>query len=39
MTNRPYGNLAQPNQMATILLMGIASVWYVYEKKMKIHLF
>jgi len=33
MTNRPYGNLAQPNQMATILLMGIASVWYVYEKK------
>ncbi|MCU4436196.1 pilin glycosylation ligase domain-containing protein [Acinetobacter bereziniae] len=33
MSTRPYGNLAQPNQMGTILLMGIASSWYVYEKK------
>jgi O-antigen ligase len=27
---RPGGNLAQPNQLATLLVMGIASVGYLY---------
>lgn len=28
---RPGGNLAQPNQLATLLLMGIASMLFLYE--------
>ena len=28
---RPGGNLAQPNQLATLLLMGIASLLFLYE--------
>lgn len=30
---RPGGNLGQPNQLATLLLMGIASVVYLVESK------
>ena len=29
---RPGGNLGQPNQLATLLLMGLASVAYLWEK-------
>lgn len=29
---RALGNLAQPNQLATLLLMGLAALAYVYEK-------
>jgi O-antigen ligase len=28
---RPGGNLAQPNQLATLLLMGLASLLYLFE--------
>lgn len=28
---RPGGNLGQPNQLATLLVMGLASLCYVYE--------
>lgn len=31
---RAIGNLAQPNQLATLLLMGIASLALAYEKKL-----
>lgn len=34
-TSRAYGNLAQPNQMATILFIGLISIWYLYEKANK----
>lgn len=34
-SSRPYGNLAQPNQMATILFIGLISLWYLYEKESK----
>lgn len=30
---RAYGNLAQPNHMATILCMGLIGLWYIYEIK------
>lgn len=30
---RPGGNLGQPNHLATLLLMGIASLAYLYEEK------
>jgi len=30
---RAAGNLAQPNQLATLLLMGMASLGYVFEKR------
>ncbi len=30
---RPGGNLGQPNQLATLILMGIASVAYLFESK------
>ena len=30
---RAMGNLGQPNQLATLLLMGIAALAYVYERK------
>jgi O-antigen ligase len=30
---RPGGNIAQPNQLATLLLMGIASLVYLFEKR------
>ncbi|MCO8081387.1 PglL family O-oligosaccharyltransferase [Acinetobacter lwoffii] len=33
---RPYANFAQPNNMATFLLMSLMSCLYLYEKK-KIH--
>lgn len=29
---RPFANLAQPNSLATLLCLGLASVWYLYEK-------
>lgn len=29
--DRPMGNLAQPNQLATLLLIGIVALSYVYE--------
>lgn len=31
---RPGGNLGQPNQLATLLLMGIASLVFLYESMM-----
>lgn len=31
--SRPFGNLAQPNQLATLLLMGIASVLFFWEMR------
>jgi len=30
---RPGGNLGQPNQLATLLLMGLASLIFLYESK------
>lgn len=30
---RPGGNLGQPNQLATLLLMGLASLVFLYESK------
>jgi len=33
-SSRAAGNLAQPNQLATLLLMGMASLVYVFEKNM-----
>ncbi|WP_041790290.1 PglL family O-oligosaccharyltransferase [Rhodoferax ferrireducens] len=30
---RPGGNLGQPNQLATLLLMGLASLLFLYESK------
>jgi O-antigen ligase len=30
---RPGGNLGQPNQLATLLLMGLASLIYLFESK------
>lgn len=30
---RPGGNLGQPNHLATLLLMGLASLTYLYESK------
>lgn len=30
---RPFANLAQPNNLATLLCMGLAGVLYFYEKK------
>ncbi|GEA65240.1 hypothetical protein AL1T_25180 [Acinetobacter lwoffii] len=32
-TQRPYANFAQPNNMATFLLMSLMSCLYLYEKK------
>ena len=32
-TTRPYANFAQPNNMATFLLMSLMSCLYLYEKK------
>lgn len=32
-TRRPGGNLGQPNHLATLLLMGVASLAYLYEEK------
>jgi O-antigen ligase len=32
-SRRPGGNLVQPNQLATLLMMGIASVCYLYEAR------
>lgn len=29
---RPFANLAQPNQLATLLSMGLAAVLFFYEK-------
>jgi len=33
-TRRPGSNLGQPNHLATLLLMGVASLCYLYEKKL-----
>lgn len=30
---RPYANFAQPNNMATFLLMSLLACWYLYEKQ------
>lgn len=30
---RPFANFAQPNNLATFLCMGVAAVWYFYERK------
>lgn len=30
---RPFANLAQPNHLATLLLLGIVGVWYGWEKQ------
>ncbi|MEQ1658323.1 MAG: Wzy polymerase domain-containing protein [Hylemonella sp.] len=35
---RPGGNLAQPNQLATLILMGLTSLIYLLEKKKLGHL-
>lgn len=32
-TQRPYANFAQPNNMATFLVMALMSCLYIYEKK------
>jgi len=29
---RPFANVAQPNQLALILCMGLASLWYLFQK-------
>lgn len=31
---RPFANLAQPNNLATLLCMGLAAVLYVFERRM-----
>ena len=31
--NRPYANFAQPNNMATFLMMGLMSCLYLFEKR------
>lgn len=31
---RPFGNMAQPNNLATLLCMGLVGVLYVYEKRL-----
>lgn len=31
--SRPFANFGQPNTLATFLLMGVASILYLYEKK------
>lgn len=31
---RPYANLAQPNHLATLLAMALASLLYLYEKRL-----
>jgi len=31
--SRPYANLAQPNQLASLLMMGLASIAFLYEAK------
>ncbi|AEG94848.1 candidate membrane protein [Ramlibacter tataouinensis TTB310] len=28
---RPYGNLAQPNQLSTLLLLGCMGLWFLWE--------
>ena len=30
--NRPYGNMAQPNHLATFLCISLLSLWYLFEK-------
>lgn len=30
--NRPYGNMAQPNHLATFLCVSLLSLWYLFEK-------
>lgn len=34
-SSRPFGNLAQPNQMATVLIISLLGLWYVYESESK----
>ncbi|WP_410209473.1 Wzy polymerase domain-containing protein [Aquirhabdus sp.] len=29
---RPFANFGQPNNLATLLCMGLASVWYLFER-------
>lgn len=30
---RPFANIGQPNQLALLMLIGIASVWWMYQAK------
>ena len=30
---RPFANLAQPNQLSTLLLWGLASVWWIFVRR------
>lgn len=34
-TGRPYANLGQPNQLSTILIISLCSLWYLYEYENK----
>lgn len=29
---RPFANMAQPNNLATLLSLGLAAIWYLFEK-------
>jgi hypothetical protein len=31
---RPFANLAQPNNLATLLCMSVAAVWYFFERRL-----
>ena len=31
--SRPFGNLAQPNQLSTLLLWGLAGVWWLFAQR------
>ena len=31
---RPFANFGQPNNLATLLCMGLASVWYLFERRL-----
>ena len=33
LSNRPMGNIAQPNQLATLLLFGAVALWHEYEQR------
>lgn len=32
-SGRPFGNLAQPNLLASLLLLGLAGTWFLYEAR------
>lgn len=31
---RPFANMAQPNNLATLLGLGLAAIWYLFEKRL-----